>query len=134
MSGADASEWVSTVDAFRHACEHAAGLICSEAVAVRWAEPSALPGFTVGGIAGHLLGVLRAFDRRVDLVVTDDVEMVVHADDIASSAGVESDQSPSDAAEITIEFLIAAVRCRMGDVAMLRALAGRSAVDDLRAL
>jgi hypothetical protein len=41
-------------EAFVLAASSATGLIADPAVAAAWSEPSALEGFTVGGLAGHL--------------------------------------------------------------------------------
>ena len=45
---------MSTRDAYLAAAESAADLIDSPAVAAAWGRPSALTGFTVGGLAEHL--------------------------------------------------------------------------------
>jgi hypothetical protein len=42
--------------AFLESAETAAALLREPAVAERWSEPSALPGFSVGGLARHLAG------------------------------------------------------------------------------
>jgi uncharacterized protein (TIGR03083 family) len=41
-------------EAYLLAAESAAGLLGDPAVAAKWAQPSALEGFTVAGLAGHL--------------------------------------------------------------------------------
>jgi hypothetical protein len=69
-----------------------------------------------------------------DYTETRIVELVVHADDLASSVGAQPEPPPIDAATIAIDFLVRAVRHRVGDSATLRALAGRSDGDVLRAL
>lgn len=51
---------------FFSAAEVAAGVLRSPAVAARWTEPSALPGLTVGGLAGHLLRAVARLDRLLD--------------------------------------------------------------------
>lgn len=40
--------------------------IASEAVAARWEEPSALAGYTVGGLAGHLARAVLTVERYLD--------------------------------------------------------------------
>ena len=69
-----------------------------------------------------------------DYTETRIVELVVHADDLASSVGAQPQPPPIDAATIAIDFLVRSVRHRAGDSATLRALAGRSDGDVLRAL
>ena len=97
----------------------------------------------------HVL-VARLADERSDrLVVLPDastsatlhdytetriVELVVHADDLASSVGAQLEPPPFDAATIAIDFLVRSIRHRAGDSATLRALAGRSDAGLLRAL
>jgi hypothetical protein len=69
-----------------------------------------------------------------DYTETRIVELVVHADDLASSVGAQLEPPPLDAATIAIDFLVRAVRHRAGDSATLRALAGRGDAGVLRAL
>jgi hypothetical protein len=45
---------VTIFDDFLAAADAAVELLASDEVAARWAEPSALAGFTVGGLAAHL--------------------------------------------------------------------------------
>jgi hypothetical protein len=45
-----------TREAYQIAAESAAALIASPSVTAAWTEPSALAGFTVGGLAAHLAG------------------------------------------------------------------------------
>ena len=59
---------------------------------------------------------------------------MVHTDDLAVSAGVHADPPDRDVASLVIDFLVSAARHRIGDTQVLRALAGRSDADDLRAL
>jgi hypothetical protein len=56
---------VEAVDAFFAAGERAHGLLRSPEVAASWDRPSALAGYSVGGLAGHLL---RATGRTEQLV------------------------------------------------------------------
>jgi hypothetical protein len=62
------------------------------------------------------------------------VELVIHTDDLAVSAGLHTDPPDPDVASLVIDFLVSADRHRIGDTQMLRAVAGRSDADDLRAL
>jgi hypothetical protein len=74
---------------------------------------------------------LRAF------TTTRVVELVVHADDLAESVGLDLPPLPplsADTAEIVIGHLLASTRHRVGDARTIRALAGRADPDDLRAL
>lgn len=45
----------------------ARSVVTSEAVAQHWDAASALPGFTVGGLAAHLYGAMRRFERALDV-------------------------------------------------------------------
>jgi Mycothiol maleylpyruvate isomerase N-terminal domain len=62
------------------------------------------------------------------------VELVVHADDLAESVGTSIPPPPADAAAIVIDHFVASVRHRVGDAGTIRALAGRTDPDQLRAL
>ena len=62
------------------------------------------------------------------------VELVVHTDDLALSTGTSTDPPDSSVATLVIDFLVAADRQRIGDARVMRALAGRTDPDDLRAL
>jgi len=61
------------------------------------------------------------------------VELVVHADDLAVSVGMETPARPPDALTIAIDTLIGAARYRHGDLAVVRALARRER-DTIQAL
>lgn len=52
-------------DAFVVAAGSAAELVEQPIVAATWAEPSALPGFTVGGLAAHLAGQVLFVPRTL---------------------------------------------------------------------
>jgi uncharacterized protein (TIGR03083 family) len=69
-----------------------------------------------------------------EYLVTRVVELVIHADDLAESAGVRIDAPSAATADIVIGFLVRADRYRLGDAEMLRALAGRRPADLQRAL
>lgn len=56
----------SIAEAYLDAAQSAAHLLADPAVAARWAEPSALAGFTVGGLAGHLAGQVLFVQRALD--------------------------------------------------------------------
>lgn len=51
---------------FLQACGLAHDVMTARAVTDRWAEPGALHGFTVGGIAGHVYGAIRRFEKALD--------------------------------------------------------------------
>jgi hypothetical protein len=53
-------------EAYLVAARSAADLLAEPAVAVAWARPSALTGFTVGGLAGHLAGQVLFVGRTLD--------------------------------------------------------------------
>jgi Mycothiol maleylpyruvate isomerase N-terminal domain len=211
---------VDTTAAFELAGAHALRVIADPAVSTHWDDPSVLPRMTVGALAGHLLAVVRTFERRCDLettgtetlvdlaagyaptrldrhadldeprfrsvregaarvaergavkvasefaacltrlvarlqtdppqvvqlpdpmhaaplrayTITRVVELVVHTDDLARSAGVAVAAPDPEVAELVIDFLVSADRHRIGDADVLRALAGRADPDELRAL
>jgi hypothetical protein len=61
------------------------------------------------------------------------VELVVHADDLAASVGVEPTPPQPAATAVAIDVLVGVARVRHGDMAVLRALARRER-DTVRAL
>jgi hypothetical protein len=63
----DRSDWLRSVDALHAAGTRAGAVLQDPSVARRWDDASVLPGLTVGGVAGHLLGVVRATERRLEL-------------------------------------------------------------------
>lgn len=52
--------------AFFEAAELAAGLLAHEAVAQSWEQPSALDGFSVGGLAAHMYTGARRLEVALD--------------------------------------------------------------------
>jgi uncharacterized protein (TIGR03083 family) len=80
-------------------------------------------------VAGGLVLTLDEYLR------TRVVELVVHADDLAASVGVEPPPQPA-ATAVAIDVLVGVARVRHGDMAVLRALARRErdAVEALRVL
>jgi hypothetical protein len=71
--------------------------------------------------------------RLDDYLVTRLVEMAVHVDDLALSAGLETPALPPEALSLAIEHMVAVARERHGDLAVVRALARRER-DVLQAL
>lgn len=63
--------------------------------------------------------------RLDDYLATRVVELVVHSDDLALSAGAPTPEFPADAYRIATDALIDTARQRYGDVAVIRALARR---------
>jgi hypothetical protein len=61
------------------------------------------------------------------------VELVVHADDLAASVGVEPVPPQPATTAVAIDVLVGVARIRHGDMAVLRALARRER-DTVRAL
>jgi hypothetical protein len=59
-------EDIDTRTAFIRAAKVTAGVIGAPAVAEHWAGPSALAGFSVGGLAGHTYLATRLVDRHLD--------------------------------------------------------------------
>jgi uncharacterized protein (TIGR03083 family) len=60
-----------------------------------------------------------------DYLVTRIIELLVHTDDLAMSAGVEPPRPPRPAVELALTHLLAVARCRSGDLAVLRAFTRR---------
>ena len=60
-----------------------------------------------------------------DYVVTRLVELVVHADDLAASLGVDPPPLPGAATGLVVSTLVEVARIRHGDIAVVRALARR---------
>lgn len=58
-------------DLFLHVAERAEDLIAEAAVAECWDEPSALEGYTVGGLAGHLARAVLTVQRYLDTAADD---------------------------------------------------------------
>ena len=81
-------------------------------------------------VVGGLVTTLDAYLR------TRIVELVVHADDLATSVGVATPVCSADAADIAIDTLVGVARLRHGDGAVVRALTRRErdAVPALRVL
>lgn len=106
-------------------------------------EEEAAGGFgAVRDRSYELLETLRARlgveppDRKVraykDLVLTIDdylvtrlIELTVHVDDLAVSAGVPPPELPAEALRLSIDTLIEVARLKHGDLAVLRALSRR---------
>lgn len=63
-------------EAFSRGCRLASRVMADAAVAERWADASALGGFTVGGVAGHLYGAVRRFEVALDEPPADAVRVV----------------------------------------------------------
>jgi uncharacterized protein (TIGR03083 family) len=78
----------------------------------------AAPGRRVRVAAGLVMTLDEYLRTRV-------VELVVHADDLAASLGVELVPPQPATSEIAIDTLVDVARLRHGDVAVLRALARR---------
>jgi Mycothiol maleylpyruvate isomerase N-terminal domain len=74
--------------------------------------------------------------RLDDFLANRTIELLVHADDLAASAGLPPLEPPTDAATLAITSLVAVARERLGDRAVLRALSGRDrpSVEELRVL
>jgi hypothetical protein len=118
--------------AFLEAAELASGVLAQAAVHERWDEPSALEGFSVGGLAGHLYASVRI----EAYVATRVVELVVHSDDLATSVALPPLAVPPTAAAVAIEIFVELARARTGDLEVIRAFtrSERSKPDILRVL
>lgn len=210
-------EMVST---FRDAADAFADVVARPEIARAWAEPSALEGYSVGGIVAHVNGAIGWTDRVLgeppprdvkampltdlllvlhglkinpdgtgrhpihdvlrdhfettaakgweanrdkfeslaarltdrlegesadricdlrptaplvirlgDWIPTRVLELVIHADDLAASVGIDAPRLPESAATVTIDVLVATARAAHGDLAVLRALARRERAD-----
>lgn len=86
-------------------------------------EPEGRPMRAAGGL------VVRLSDYLVSRLV----EITVHVDDLALSAGLSTPRWPREVADLAIGHLVDVARFRHGDVAVLRALARRER-DDVQAL
>lgn len=60
-----------------------------------------------------------------DFLLTRVVELVLHADDLAVSAGVSTPELPAAASGATIELLVRVAAWRHGPIAVVRGLARR---------
>jgi hypothetical protein len=71
-----------------------------------------------------------------DYLLTRLIELVVHVDDLAVSAGIPAPDLPVDATRLAIDSLVETARLKHGDPAVLRALTRRERddVDALRVL
>jgi uncharacterized protein (TIGR03083 family) len=58
--------WPDLVAAFVHAGDGAAALAHADEVGAAWTSPSALSGFTVGGLVSHLYAALRRLEVAMD--------------------------------------------------------------------
>ncbi|HVA09538.1 MAG TPA: hypothetical protein VNG12_22650, partial [Acidimicrobiales bacterium] len=74
--------------------------------------------------------------RLDDWVANRTIEMLVHADDLAVSVGLDPLVLPGDSARLAIQSLVDISRHREGDLTVLRALSRRErqSAEDLRAL
>jgi hypothetical protein len=70
-------------DAYLDAAETAAGLLAAPEVAAGWTAPSALSGFTVGGLANHLASQLWSVPPVLTNPVDPDLEVVTLLDHYA---------------------------------------------------
>ncbi len=110
--------WTGEVALFEKAAARAQAVLVSPTVGERWAEPSMLPRLTVGGLAAHLVGVLRVLERRLEEMVSDEHPVV----DPSVGYGVVRLRSASD----LDEPVFAVVR----DMANQMAGRGHSAIVD----
>ena len=105
-----------------------------QAIRDRGAEAAAGGPAALGRLSSELAAVGAERRLRVagGLVMTLDeylrtrvVELVIHADDLAASLGVELAPPRPDTCAIAIDVLVGVARIRHGDMAVLRALARR---------
>ena len=67
------------MEAFLAAAAGAGPLLRAPAVAQRWRDPSALGGYTVGGLAGHLVRAVQRLEQLLDAPPPDDPVVTVGA-------------------------------------------------------
>lgn len=60
------SAWLESREALFDAADLAVGVLASEAVDRRWDEPSAVEGFSVGGLAAHISATVRFLEVALD--------------------------------------------------------------------
>jgi uncharacterized protein (TIGR03083 family) len=65
---------------FGEACDLAIGVVADSQVGERWAEPSALAGLSVGGLAAHLYAATRRFEVALDEPMSSAPKVVALAD------------------------------------------------------
>jgi hypothetical protein len=76
--------------AFVEAADATAGLLANPAVAANWGEPSALTGFTVGGLAVHLASQVLNTTRGLDREIPPELPHITVLDHYARSVWVEA--------------------------------------------
>ncbi len=77
-------------EAFLEAASSATGLLGNPAVAARWGEPSALTGFSVGGLAVHLSSQVLNAERSLRHEVPADVPRIPLVEHYVRSPWVEA--------------------------------------------
>lgn len=91
----------TTAQLFLTCADAAADLIASPAVASSWDQPSALEGYTVAGLAGHLARAVLVVERYLDADAADDGPVAPSDDaDLLDASGyfaaVLGDHDPLD--------------------------------------
>lgn len=75
---------------------------------------------------GRLVSVFKDYVLTLDdYLATRVVELVVHTDDLAVSAGLSPPAPPPGVADVAIETMLAVARLRHGDLGVIRALSRR---------
>ncbi len=78
---------------FLQAAQAAVRLVETQAIAMRWSEPSILPGYTIGGLAAHLL---RAVSTPLGYLDQETVDRAVDTDAAAYFLESLGDDDPVD--------------------------------------
>ena len=87
-----------------------------------------------GEPAEHRLAVFGGQVMRLDdYLLTRIVELLVHTDDLAASAGIEPPAPPAEAGRLALAYLLEVAVCRSGQLAALRAFSRRER-DSVQAL
>jgi uncharacterized protein (TIGR03083 family) len=104
--------------------------VAAEARAVAERLSARLPEMPPGRLLSVLGGLVMTLDQYLRTRI---VELVIHADDLAVSVGVELAPPAPETGKIAIDVLVDVARIRHGDLAVLRAL-GRRERDPVQAL
>jgi uncharacterized protein (TIGR03083 family) len=96
--------------------------VAGEARAASQRLSAQLPGMAPGRLMSVIGGLVMTLDEYLRTRV---VELVIHADDLAASVGVELAPPRPGTSRVAIDVLVGVARLRHGDMAVLRALARR---------
>ncbi|MFP3914112.1 MAG: maleylpyruvate isomerase N-terminal domain-containing protein [Actinomycetota bacterium] len=124
--GADLDSRLAVSVRERAKSEAAVGL---EAVASAWDDARARLGIELGEDLSRPIAVRGSSMRTDDYLVTRLVELVVHADDMASSLGVETPRFGAGVTDAVLACLLEIAKRRSGAMAVVRAMTRRERSD-----